>query len=60
MRNMFRSFARDEEGAITVDWVLLVAVVITLSFLVVAPVLISAGNLGAKVGAVIAALEFGW
>lgn len=60
MRNMFRSFARDEDGAISADWILLVAAVVALSLLVVAPVLLAAGDLGDTVAKSIAALDFGW
>ncbi|MDX2483395.1 MAG: hypothetical protein QNK42_07015 [Pseudodonghicola sp.] len=60
MKNLFHSFARDEEGAITVDWVMLVAVVVALGVLVISPILLSAGELGTKVAAAITALDFSW
>ncbi|TDE39689.1 hypothetical protein [Antarcticimicrobium sediminis] len=60
MSNLFHSFARDEDGAVTVDWLLLVATVVALSVLVIPPILLSAGDLGTKVAAAIAALDFDW
>ncbi|GAA6199967.1 pilus assembly protein [Aquicoccus sp. SU-CL01552] len=60
VRNMVRSFARDEEGAVTVDWVMLVAVVVVSGGLAVAPMLLSVDDLGAKIAAAILALDFGW
>jgi hypothetical protein len=45
----FNDFARDDSGAITVDWVVLTAGVVALGGLAVAAITGNMGNVGAKV-----------
>ncbi len=46
----FRPFMTDEAGAVTVDWVVLTAAIVTLGFLVMFPIGDSMGLLSESVG----------
>ena len=41
MRNLIKIFGRDDEGAVTVDWVVLSAVIIGLGMVVLLPIAFS-------------------
>lgn len=58
MRDRLKIFLRDENGAISVDWLILTGVIAVLVMLVVPPLLNSAGKLSDKVADYIAALDF--
>jgi len=50
-------FARDDEGAVTVDWVVLTAAVIGLALSVIRPIVAGATDVSDGVGAKIGAAE---
>lgn len=50
MKKYLASFAQDETGAITVDWVVITAAVVVLAMAVGLTVATGAGNLSAEVG----------
>ncbi len=56
MLNIFKNFANDESGAVTVDWVVLTAAVVALGFLVMNSVTTGVGtladNISSEVGAI--------
>ena len=47
----FRRFIDDDEGAVTVDWVVLTAAVIGLGFAVIRPIVAGATDISGSVGA---------
>ena len=57
MRNLFRSFTRDEGGAITVEWVFLTALVLGLTALVIAIINEVTGGLGTSVGEALSSIK---
>ncbi|MGB3278057.1 MAG: hypothetical protein WBA92_02580 [Pseudorhodobacter sp.] len=60
MKLEFSNFLTSEDGAVTVDWVVLCAAVIGLGMIVLTPVAFSADSSGAKVGEYIADLNSGY
>lgn len=53
------SFLRREDGAVTVDWVVLTAAVVGLAILVVTPVVTGTGSMSQKATAYITAVPVG-
>ncbi len=49
MLNLIKNFARDESGAVTVDWVVLTAAIVGMGIAVVASVRSSTDALGTKI-----------
>lgn len=56
-RRPAKQFVADEDGAITVDWVVLTASIVALGGLAVAAITGSMGNVGAKVSTFMAAQD---
>ncbi|SHG56398.1 hypothetical protein [Cognatishimia maritima] len=55
MRNYLKTFMRDENGAVTVDWVVLTAVVVGMAVAVHTLIETETGTLANNIGATIAA-----
>ncbi len=53
MLNYIKNFAKDESGAVTVDWVVLTAAIVGLGIAVVASVRSSTDALGTKISSAI-------
>ena len=47
--NLINTFARDEDGAVTVDWVVLTAAIVGLGIAVIATVRTGVNDLGSKI-----------
>jgi hypothetical protein len=60
MKLEFSNFLTSEDGAVTVDWVVLCAAVIGLGMIVLTPVAFSADSSGTKVADYIADLNTGY
>lgn len=58
MRDPVKTFLRDEDGAISVDWLILTGAIAILVALVVPPLLNAAGEHGNKVADDISTLKF--
>ena len=50
MKKLFNRFARDEDGAVTVDWVVLTAAVVALAGVAFGALQTASGGLGNNVG----------
>ncbi len=50
MSNFFRNFLRNEDGAVTVDWVVLTAAIVALAVAAIISIHGSTGNVGDSVG----------
>ncbi len=57
MRNLVKKFGRDENGAVTVDWVVLTAAIVGLGIAVISTVAQGALNQSTGVGAYIASQD---
>ncbi|MEM7076206.1 MAG: hypothetical protein AAGA28_14215 [Pseudomonadota bacterium] len=59
MKNFIRSFCKDEDGAVTVDWVVLTAAVVGLGVGAIATVQGGTGSLSTSVASAIAVTSTG-
>ena len=57
MLNFIKNFRADEDGAVTVDWVVLTAAIVGLGFIVMASVRGGAEDLATAVGAELIAMD---
>ena len=57
MLNLVKNFAKDESGAVTVDWVVLTAAIVGLGILVIQAVTPGVRELGAKISEEVGAME---
>ena len=57
MLNLVKNFAKDESGAVTVDWVVLTAAIVGLGILVIQAVTPGVLSLGDKISAEVGAME---
>ncbi len=58
--NRFRILLRDEDGAVTVDWVVLSAAIIGLGMLVLAPIAFTTDSVAVEVSGYIANVPVGY
>lgn len=59
MLNKFKTYIKAEEGAVTVDWVVLTAAVVGLAILAIATIEGATGSVGTDVGDYLTAREVG-
>ena len=59
MLNFIKNFRADEDGAVTVDWVVLTAAIVGLGFVVMASVRGGATDLATDIGAELIAMDPG-
>lgn len=59
MLNYIKTFARDEDGAVTVDWVVLTAAIVGLGLLVIASVRNGAVDIAGDIGKELTKFEVG-
>lgn len=59
MNTVFKNFCRDDDGAVTVDWVVLTAAIVGLGVAVIAMVSAGATDAGTGVGAALSAHSIG-
>jgi Flp pilus assembly pilin Flp len=60
MLNLFKSFANDESGAVTVDWVVLTAAIVGLGILVMETVGGGIESLAADISSEVGSIEVGY
>jgi len=58
--NIFKRFQKDEDGAVTVDWVVLTAAVVGLGLIVMAAIKPAISGLSASIAAEIASADDGF
>ena len=58
--NIFKRFQKDEDGAVTVDWVVLTAAVVGLGLIVMAAIKPAISNLSASIAAEIESADDGF
>jgi len=58
--NIFKRFQKDEDGAVTVDWVVLTAAVVGLGLIVMAAIKPAISSLSASIAAEIASADDGF
>ncbi len=59
MLNLVKNFARKEDGAVTVDWVVLTAAVVALAGVAITSLQTASGGLGENVGSSLEATQVG-
>jgi Flp pilus assembly pilin Flp len=60
MKHALKTFARDESGAITVDWVVLSAAIIGLGMVVLIPIAYSSGSSAQGISDYISGIDVGY
>lgn len=59
MDRMMRQLCRDEEGAVTVDWVVLTAAIVGLGFVTAETVFLGTENVAERTGGFVAGVQVG-
>lgn len=59
MTNFFKTFANDESGAVTVDWVVLTAAIVGLGIGVIGTLAGSSSNVASNISSEVAAITVG-